>query len=178
MPDGTVAAPAPMPDAADTAPALDQTASSTQAGAIAECLVAAAIMEASRGRLSPFKPLADDDGIDLLLLDKLTGRATPLQIKGRRSYDDDKAQTTQFDVRLKTFKEDRRIDYLFIKLDGLRVEMAWLIPAGSLRSVARPTGTTLVSVPCCRSISQDRFTPYRRASMNEVVAEILARAAP
>jgi hypothetical protein len=135
-------------------------------------------MEASGGRLSPFKPLADDDGIDLLLLDKLTGRATPLQIKARRSYDDDKAQTTQFDVRLKAFKEDRRTDYLFIKLDGMRVEMAWLIPAGSLRSVARPTGTTLVSVPCCRPTSQDRFTPYRRASIDEVVAEILARVVP
>jgi len=65
---------------------------STQIGAIGECLVAAGILEASQGRLSPFKPIADDDGMDLLLFDKQTRRAIPLQIKCRRGFDDARAR--------------------------------------------------------------------------------------
>ena len=63
--------------------AASQQLTSTQIGAIAESLVANAIMVHSKGRLSPFVPLADDDGIDLLVYDKRTGRAVSLQIKAR-----------------------------------------------------------------------------------------------
>lgn len=56
---------------------------STQIGSIAENLVANALMVASHGRLSPFWPVADDDGIDLLIYDKESGRALPAQVKSR-----------------------------------------------------------------------------------------------
>lgn len=157
------------------APSPRPIASSTQAGSIAECLVAAAIMEASAGRLAPFKPLADDDGIDLLLFDKITQRATPVQIKARRTYDDVKGQRVQFDIRRRAFNEDRALDYLFVKLDRLRIEMAWLIPASKLMGVARAKDTTLVSVVCAKATGKDPFQAYRRGSIDEVVAEILAR---
>ena len=48
---------------------------STQIGAIGEAIVAAELTLASGGRLAPFKPFADDDGIDLLIYDKVTKRA-------------------------------------------------------------------------------------------------------
>ncbi len=120
---------------------------STQIGAIGECLVAAGILEASGGRLSPFKPIADDDGIDLLLFDKHTRKATPVQIKCRRSFDDPKAQTVQFDVRLKTFAAEGERYLLCVKLTGALVDTLWLIPARDLSTVARETPSKLVIVP-------------------------------
>lgn len=50
---------------------------STQLGAIAEILIANALMVHSGGRLSPFTAMADDDGIDLLVYDKQSGQALP-----------------------------------------------------------------------------------------------------
>ena len=56
---------------------------STQVGLVAENLVINALLKASSGRLVPFRPVADDYGIDLLLYDKVTGRVLPLQVKAR-----------------------------------------------------------------------------------------------
>ncbi len=57
--------------------------SSTQIGTIAENHVANMLMITTGGRLSAFRPVADDDGIDLLIYDKRTGRALPAQVKCR-----------------------------------------------------------------------------------------------
>ena len=53
---------------------------STQIGAIGESVVAVGLTLTSQGRLAPFKPFADDDGIDLLIYDKETKRALPIQV--------------------------------------------------------------------------------------------------
>lgn len=58
--------------------------SSTQKGTIGELIVSAGILEASNGRLSPFRPVADDDGLDLLILDKDSRCTLPLQVKPAR----------------------------------------------------------------------------------------------
>jgi hypothetical protein len=147
----------------------------TQIGAIGECLVAAAILEGSAGRLSPFKPIADDDGMDLLLFDKVTRAAIPLQIKCRRGYDDPKAQTVQFDVRLKTFTQEGEGYLLCIKLQGAAVDTLWLIPASELKTIARQSPTHLIVVPSAKPTSHDRLSPYRVRDFTEVAAKILAR---
>lgn len=54
---------------------------SSQKGTISEYFVATALMTASDGRLSPFVPLSDDHGIDLIVLDKETGRSVSVQVK-------------------------------------------------------------------------------------------------
>ena len=71
------------------------TLSPTQKGRIAEMIVGAAIMHASDGRLAPFVPLADDDGLDLIRFDKLTGVTTPIRFKARRKVCLGSEQTTQ-----------------------------------------------------------------------------------
>ena len=57
----------------------------TQIGTIGEVTVAAQLMLASDGRFSPFLPFADDDGIDLIVYDKVTGISLPVQVKARTS---------------------------------------------------------------------------------------------
>jgi len=151
---------------------------STQVGAIGECLVAAGILEASGGRLSPFKPVADDDGMDVLLFDKVTRRAIPIQVKARRSFDDPKAQTVQFDVRLKTFAREGEGYLLCVKLEGASVGTLWLIPSADLPKVARQTPTHLTVVPSARGTSRDRLAPYRVTSFAEVAERIISRKSP
>lgn len=56
--------------------------SSTQVGAIGENLLSNAVLTASDSRLSPFQPVADDDGIAALFFDKSTA-AVAIQLKCR-----------------------------------------------------------------------------------------------
>lgn len=53
---------------------------SSQRGKIAELHVATALMSQSGGRLSPFEPLSDDHGVDLMVVDKVSGNALPIQV--------------------------------------------------------------------------------------------------
>lgn len=77
--------------------------SSTQRGKIAELHVATALMSQSGGRLSPLEPISEDHGIDLVVLDKVTGRALPIQVKSWLLSPDRPVKTVQFDVRKATF---------------------------------------------------------------------------
>jgi len=140
-----------------------------------ECLAAAGILNASAGRLSPFKPIADDDGMDLLLFDKQTRIPIPLQIKCRRNFDDPKAQTLQFDVRLKTFTQEGEGYLLCLKLSGAAIETLWLIPARELPAIARQSPTHLVLVPSAKPNSKDRYSPFRMTEFGAVTARILAK---
>ncbi|HVW53891.1 MAG TPA: hypothetical protein VHC91_26370 [Trinickia sp.] len=57
--------------------------SSTQLGVIGENLLVNAVMKASDARLSPFRPIADDDGLDVLFFDKNSGNSVAMQLKCR-----------------------------------------------------------------------------------------------
>ena len=74
----------------------------TQIGAIGEHIAASQLMLASQGRLSPFLPMADDDGIDLLIFDKVTRSTLPIQIKSRTGIDQTTGRPVQFAVSLNT----------------------------------------------------------------------------
>ena len=60
---------------------IESKLSSTQKGKVTEQLVAATLILASNGRLSPFVPLSDDHGIDLMVLDKDTHKTLTIQVK-------------------------------------------------------------------------------------------------
>ena len=74
---------------------------STQKGKVNEYLVAASILLASSGRLSPFVPISDDHGIDLIALDKASQRSVCLQVKS--AVANPKRKTVQFDVQKSTY---------------------------------------------------------------------------
>ena len=59
----------------------DMELTSTQKGTVTEHMVASLLMLASGGRLSPFMPMSDDHGIDLIVLDKITNISLAIQIK-------------------------------------------------------------------------------------------------
>jgi len=146
----------------------------TQIGTIGEVTVAAQLMLASDGRLSPFLPFADDDGIDLIVYDKVTGASLPVQVKARTSAKLGKSDTVVFDVRRKTFSDHAGSFLLGILLDmtGGQILRAWLIPMSELGSVARVGSEKLSITPSTKEGSKDRYTPYRCADMIEVARRL------
>ncbi|HEY4940659.1 MAG TPA: hypothetical protein VII56_04475 [Rhizomicrobium sp.] len=154
-------------------PAKTFSLTSTQRGAIGESVVATGLMLASGGQLSPYRPVADDDGVDLLLVDKLSRSIVQLQVKCRTKVDNEKAQTVQFDVQTNTFAEGARGFTLGILLDGAVLQKAWLIPLAQLRTVARQGDDKLVVVASAKQDSQDRYRPFRHGDFESIARVIL-----
>ena len=154
-------------------PSREFSLTSTQWGAIGESVVATGLMLASGGQLSPYKPIADDDGIDLLLVDKRSRSIVQLQVKCRTKVDDPKAETVQFDIQTGTFAEGAKGYVLAILLDGATFRKGWLIPLGKLRSLTRPAAAKLVIVASAKERTKDRFQPYRHDDFAALARAIL-----
>ena len=154
---------------------------STQIGAIGENLLVNAVMKASDGRLSPFQPLADDDGLDVLFFDKLTGNSAAIQLKCRtvtlfRPGTKERGSSVHYQIRQATFNEARRA-YLVAALfnDELTHFIAtWFIPMSSLPSMARNISGKWVIRPSKAEGSADRFTPYRSFTAHDLAQRIIA----
>lgn len=147
---------------------------STQIGSVGEASIASGLILASKGRLAPFKPFADDDGIDLLIYDKMTRRSLPLQIKCRTRVDNAKSGTVQFDVRLSTFAVEGAGFLVAALLDGASVTTAWLVSTRDLSNLARNTRTKLVMVASTKPESSDRYRKYRHDTLEAVAATLIA----
>ncbi len=149
----------------------------TQLGAIGENLVATCLIIESGGRLSPFKPLADDGGIDLLVYDKVTGRALPVQIKSRTKTLNRFPKLVRFNVRRATFNEEQNAYVLGILIDpgelSWNVKRAWLIPMREVPAVASVDSRHYKITPSMDMSSRDKYSPYRSESMAEVTRRLL-----
>jgi hypothetical protein len=140
----------------------------TQKGAIGENVVVSALLRESGGRLSPFYSIADDDGIDLLIYDKKTGVAIPVQVKSRTSTPNKPGTTkpgngVHFEVRTAALREfdDAHLVAVLLNGDMNDIRCSWLIPMQVLQSVARVTEEKLVIRPNSAKSSLDKFTPFR-----------------
>ncbi len=154
---------------------MHMTLSTTQIGRIGENIVGAQLMLASAGRLSPFVPLADDGGVDLLVHDKVTGCSVTVQVKGRVAKDDSALGYVQFDVRTSTFRDGPDMFLLAVLLDMQQgsVQRAWLIPMAELPAISMRKAEKLAITPSPNSASKDRYTPYRCQDMREVAERLI-----
>ena len=148
---------------------------STQIGTIAEHLVANELMIETGGRLSPFNPTADDDGIDILIFDKVSGRAVPIQIKARtntirKSGKRERGNTVHFEVRKATHREDRFAYLLCVLLspDLRSTERAWLMPLAELESITASREKKYVIRANKQLSTNDRYKPYQCENIAEV----------
>lgn len=154
--------------------------SSTQIGAIGENLLVNAVMKASDGRLSPFQPLADDDGLDVLFFDKLTGNSVAIQLKCRtvsirKRNSDERGNIVHFQVRQATFNEARQA-YLVAALfndDLSQFLTTWFIPMALLPEVAKDISGKWVIRPSKAANSADRYTLYRCFTADELAQRII-----
>lgn len=146
----------------------------TQVGTVGEITVASQLMLLSEGRLTSFLPLADDDGIDLLVFDKLTGKSLPVQVKARTKRTFRKPWTVQFDVRKKTYNDRDGAFVLAILLDTATgsIDRSWLVSMSVLPEVAGSRRDKYIMVPSANDHSSDRYSPYRCDTMAEVVRRL------
>ncbi|MFM0292248.1 hypothetical protein P0D68_03745 [Paraburkholderia sp. RL17-380-BIE-A] len=155
--------------------------SSTQIGAIGENLLVNAVMMASDGRLSPFQPLADDDGLDVLFYDKKTGNSVAIQLKCRtvsirKRNSEERGNVVHFQIRQATFNDARRA-YLVAALfdeELTRFVATWFIPMALLPEVGKDISGNWVIRPSKAADSADRYTPYRCLTADELARRIIS----
>ena len=149
---------------------------STQIGALAENLIANELMIESGGRLSPFQAIADDNGIDLLIHDKQTGKTIPLQIKSRTSTLKKNGGTTStntvhFEVRKSAvnLNSDACLLCILLSSDLRSTERAWLIPMSELPKIASTTSSKYFIRPSRSLSSNDKFKEHQCKDMITVI---------
>jgi hypothetical protein len=159
--------------------------SSTQIGAIGENLLVNAVMKASDGRLSPFQPMADDDGLDVLFFDKETGHSVAIQLKCRtatlrRRGSEARGNIAHFQVRQATFNAARRAHLVaaLFNEDLSRFLFTWFLPMEELPKLGRDISGKWVIRPSKAEASIDRFVPYRCATAEELATRIIAACSP
>ena len=154
---------------------------STQIGAIGENLLVNAVMKASDGRLSPFQPIADDDGLDVLFFDKQTGNSVAIQLKCRtgsirKRASEERGNQVHFHVRQATFNQARTA-YLVAALFNEELTeflCTWFIPMHLLPKLGKDNSDRYVIRPSKSASSKDKYTGYRCMTAAELVQKIIA----
>lgn len=146
--------------------------SSTQKGKVTEHLVASALLIASNGRLAPFVPLADDHGLDLIVLDKITRRSIAIQVKS--AIASASRDTVQFDLRKQTYSAGESEFLLMVIFDPARMALAasWLIPMAMVPEVSTEQAEKFALVPSLKPTAKDRCRPFRHDDAHALVAAI------
>lgn len=149
--------------------------STTQRGMVSEQIVSSQLMLASNGRLSPYAPVADDDGVDFLIKDKLSRAVVELQVKAAFASRDGAPGTAQFDMRKRTFNEMSGGFILAVMIDPSDGSFwcGWLIPVSELPGVSRSARGCYVITPNPSGNSKDRYAKWRVRSMEQVVDRLI-----
>jgi hypothetical protein len=155
------------------------TLTSTQVGLLAENLVINAVLIASAGRIVPFRPVADDYGIDLLLYDKITGRALPLQVKARtrtlkKKSGTERGNIVHFGVRKVALRDKGQTRLLAVLLDeGMTtIRALWLMPLPEVERIGSERNDVFVIRPSQSATSGDKFRPYYLPSAFALVEQL------
>ena len=154
---------------------------STQIGAIAENLVMNTLIIESNGRLSPFSPIADDDGIDILVYDKNTGRAVPVQVKSRtktmkKRGSEERGDIVHFEIRSATFKSDGFAYLIGVLLskDLSKIDCSWLIPMRTVQRMASKTSVKYVIRANKKQSSKDKYSEFRCKTGSDLANKLTA----
>ncbi len=153
----------------------NRTLTTSQKGKIAELYVASILMAATKGRLSAFVPLSDDDGVDLILLDKEAKTSLPVQIKGAFLKKEAKRPQVHFDLRHATYDETGKTLVIAIALDAetMLFRSAWAIPSKDIPQVANKTQTNYQLHPNALQSAKDKYAPYRHDSIQSLAESVL-----
>lgn len=149
---------------------------SGQLGTAAEIMVACQLMLASGGRLSSYVPLVDDDGIDVMVHDKLTHQSLGLQIKSWTYLSEARPQTVQFDVGRNTWRDDTRLYLLCVAIDGhtAQLEAAWLVASRDVAAISNVRPKKMSLTPNPRANSKDRYSSFRLGDMAAIANALIA----
>lgn len=132
-------------------------------------------MAQSAGRLSPFWPLSDDHGIDLVLLDKVSGLSLAIQVKSWFLNPQSPAGRLQFDIQKTTFSGKTAGVLLCVAINPqqLTIHASWVIPLSHVPAIATHREAKYALTPSPLANSKDRYTPYRHLTLDDLGAAIL-----
>lgn len=148
--------------------------SSSQKGKVTETLVAATLMLASGGRLSPFVPISDDHGIDLIVVDKQTHRSIAVQVKS--AIPNATRGTVAFDVRKATYSDVPGRYLIAVAFDPATVALtaSWLIPLSEIARISNERSDKYKLSPSPSSTSKDRYARFRQGDAKAMADAVLA----
>ena len=151
----------------------------TQIGTIAENLVMNQIIIHSTGRLSPFIPIADDDGIDLVIYDKITGFAIPIQVKSRTNTlykrgTKERGNLVAFSVRKKKLNTERDMMLLCVLLSKnlLSIEVTWKFKIKKNGKDAKKNGFSITANK--QEKTKDKYKKNQYQNFNDVVNKLVS----
>ena len=166
-------------------PNEDRYQTATQIGEIGVNLVATQLILKSRGRLSPFNPMADDGRINLIIHDKETGRSFAIQVISRTETvlrDGKRSNNLHFEVPDATFNPIRDGYLLAIYFEPFSeqndVKRAWIVPMTELTEVMteyESANKIFRMRPNYTAESKDNFTGYRYKGLREVCSKLIRR---
>lgn len=141
---------------------------------MAELAVAAALMLGSDGRLSPFVPLSDDHGVDLVVADKATGRLAPVQVKSWSALPL-AAGRVQFDVKAATAHGGRDTLLVCVHFDpeAAAIRASWVMAMDRVSDLVKLKSGTYALRPSVRPNSRDKFRRYRHATVPSMVRAVM-----
>lgn len=148
----------------------------TQKGTVAESIVASRIISASEGRLCPFLPVADDGGVDLLVFDKKTRNAVPVQVKSRTVTVKRYPKSVYFEIRKKTFSETPGTVVIAMLFDWDKQEPGcmWLLPGDYVAAKAAGRRNYYILQPSIAENSRDKWRQFRCETFEELVQRLIS----
>ena len=139
---------------------------SVQKGNVIESQIATLLMLISDGELAPYRPLVDDDGIDLIVGARGGLETVFMQIKSRFITNARYKNRLDFSVKQNTLSSSRRMLVLCVYYDQLdgRIDTMWLIPASVViqNAISVKSGFRIVAsrnVTSADKWSQFKVTP-------------------
>jgi len=156
-------------------PEVGKYLTTTQKGALAENIVACRLVSASGGRLCPFLPVADDGGVDLLVFDKKTRNAVPVQVKSRTATLRRYPHCVHFQIRKKTFSETPGTVVIAMLFDWDEQEprCMWLLPGDVVAKKASGRGDNYVLRPSIAPTSNDKWRQFRCKTFEKLVLRLI-----
>lgn len=141
----------------------------TQMGEVAVNIVSDLLIIHSQGRLSPFKPMADDGGIDLLIFDKKSRKAIPCQVKSRTKTLNKFPNRVHFEVRKATAGKSTYLIAVYVDWTRHSVWKVWLIPPYKF-----PIGREdkFVFRPSISEGTSDKYRQFRHDSFEQLIEGI------
>ena len=114
-----------------------KTLSSTQKGVVAVNRASEIIILSSNGKLTCYTPIADDDGIDLIINSK--GSYKPIFLQVKSCFKLQKSGAFVQDVGVKTFRANKSFFILFIyfNIKTLEIDTLWLIPSFKFKHILK-----------------------------------------
>lgn len=134
-----------------------------QKGNIVESQIANLLMLASNGNLSPFLPLVDDAGIDLIITAKGTYNTLFLQIKSRFKTTQNYKNRLDFTVQKSSIIKSPKLFVLCVYFNQElgEIEEMWLLPSHDLLEDAIKLANGYRIVASRSDKSKDKWSKYK-----------------